>query len=556
MQLPNRPSRLPLLHAITILLIIMALPMAARGQGWEWARSGGGLPELDGARGAAVDGVGNYYVTGYFSGNATISGTSLESRGGTDVFIASYTPDGTPRWVKRAGSARDDYGMAITVDQGGNIYFTGMCGDSADFEDSVIVAREPGGTIYYIVSYRADLTVRWTQRIDGGSGFPMGISVNNSGYLAVTGYGRRAQFTDDVALLMVATDIFTAVYTTGGAFQWARGITANALTEGIREGRSVVIDDQNNVFITGYIANGARFDEATVFFAEGIANLFVARYDAGGTFRWVWKAGGPNYDVGTGIALNDAGELYVTGYYQGPIVVAPGDTLPAENFLGDIFLARFDTDGALVWVRTATGRGRDEAGGISIASNGDLVIGGLFSATTTFGADSITSVGSSDLFIARYRTNGDFVGVIGGGGPGEDFGYGVAAGSGGGACVVGSFQESATFGSTTLNSQGGTDIAVAGGRVAAGAIDPISASSDLQISIRVSHLVIDNRADRSLHGRLRVVNTIGETLYEAEMIVGTGPLRVGLDHLPAGCYLIDLDCGPDRHYHRLLVKRD
>lgn len=539
---------------VSILAAILLSPEGINAQGWEWASSGGGEPELDGARGVARDADGNYYVIGYFSGAATISGTLLESRGGSDVFIASYTANGSPRWVQRAGSVRDDYGMAITVDGFGNLYFTGLCGDSADFEDSTLIARESGSSMYFIVSYSSDGRVRWTRKIDGGGGFTMGISVNNTGFLAVTGYGRRAQFTDDVALLMVATDIFTAVYSSGGAFQWARAITANALTEGIREGRSVVIDDQNNVFITGYIANGARFDESTVFYAEGIANLFVARYDAGGRFNWVWRAGGPMYDVGTGIAMNDNGGLYVAGFYQGPIAVAPGDTLPGENMLGDIFIARFDREGKPVWWRTANGPGRDEAAGISIADNGDLVIGGLYSATATFGSQQITSTGSSDLFIARYRPNGDFVGVIGGGGPGEDFGYGVTAGTGQSACVVGSFLESAMFGSTTVNSIGGTDIAIAAGVVASSIDAPFPTPSRPPIAVEGSTLLIDNRSGQPAAGSLRIANARGQIVLVANLRVDWGRRRIDLDPLPPGFYVVELVIGDDQRFHIAFVK--
>jgi len=532
-------------------------PVVLTAQEWSWARSGGGPLELDAARGVCADRQGNYYVTGYFSGTAVIGGTTLTSRGGTEVFIASFTAAGEPRWAKRAGSTRDDYGMAITVDDESNIYFVGSCGDSADFEDSTLVAREVIPGMYYIVSYRGDGTIRWAQKIDGGGGFPMGVSVNRTGSLAVTGYARSLQFTEDVALLMIATDIFTAVYSSGtGGFQWARAINANATTEGIREGKSVAIDDNHNVFVTGYIANGARFDGSTVFFAEGPANVFVARYDAGGTFRWVWKGGGPNYDAGTGVVVNEAGDLFVAGYYQGPFVVAPGDTLPATNYLGDVWVARFTGDGALVWVRSAGGSGRDEAGGIALAPNGDVVIGGLFSSTATFGNARLTAAGTSDLFLAQYRSNGDLVGAIGGGGQGEDFGYGVAVGPTSQSCVVGSFQGTASFGTHDIAGAGGTDVAIAAGVVNTGAVRAGDPSLSLAISYHGSKMVITNHAGVTFHGRLRLANLRGELLVDSPVLVEGTHGEIEMDEADPVVLIVDLRGGDGRPvYSGVVVTR-
>jgi hypothetical protein len=79
-------------------------------------------------------------VAGYFDDTATFGGTNLTSRGGSDIFVAKYDSAGTLAWVKQEGGANNDYGDGIAVNGTGNIYVTGDFSGDATFGGTTITS--------------------------------------------------------------------------------------------------------------------------------------------------------------------------------------------------------------------------------------------------------------------------------------------------------------------------------------------------------------------------------------------------------------------------------
>jgi hypothetical protein len=138
-----------------------------------WSKRAGG-PSADGGNAIAVDGGGNVYVTGDFQQTADFGGGDLVSGGKVDVFVASYSKTGAHRWSKRLGGASHDTGYAIAVDGGGNCYVTGDFQDTVDFGGGALTAQ--GGTDIFVASFTPDGAYRWSRRF-GGSSSDSGVSV-------------------------------------------------------------------------------------------------------------------------------------------------------------------------------------------------------------------------------------------------------------------------------------------------------------------------------------------------------------------------------------------
>ena len=69
----------------------------------------------------------------------------------------------------------------------------------------------------------------------------------------------------------------------------------------------------------------------------------------------------------------------------------------------DIFVAKYDTTGTLLWLRQIGGGGNDRATALAWDSaTGSLLVAGFFSGAVGFGSDTLTSFGGSDIFLARY----------------------------------------------------------------------------------------------------------------------------------------------------------
>jgi hypothetical protein len=136
-----------------------------------------------------------------------------------------------------------------------------------------------------------------------------------------------------------------------------------------------------------------------------------------------------------------------------------------------MFVAQYDSNGALQWVKRAGGSGTDSGLGIAVDGSGNSYVTGFFSVSATFGQGqanqtTLTSAGDRDVFLAKYNSSGLLQWAKRFGGSGLDQGMSVAVDGLGNSYVPGFFDGSATFGQgevnqTTLNSAGGIDIFVA-----------------------------------------------------------------------------------------------
>jgi hypothetical protein len=183
--------------------------------------------------------------------------------------------------------------------------------------------------------------------------------------------------------------------------------------------------------------------------------------------------GGSGVDVGNGIAVDSAGNAYVTGWTLStdfPVTVGPDLTFNGGTY--DAFVAKVNATGtALVYAGYIGCSGEDLGTGLAVDSTGNAYVTGYTSSTqatfpVTVGPDLTYSGGKYDAFVAKVNAAGSalvYAGYIGGGG--EDRGYGIAVDSAGNAYVTGiTSSNEATFpvvGGPDLTFNGGFDAFVA-----------------------------------------------------------------------------------------------
>ena len=214
--------------------------------------------------------------------------------------------------------------------------------------------------------------------------------------------------------------------------------------------QAITIDSSGNCYVTGFFSGTATFG-TTQITSSGERDIFIAKYDTDGNFQWVRKAGGTDFETGTDISIDASGNCYVTGHFQGTATF--GTTQITSSGNEDIFIAKYDTDGNFQWVRKAGGVDDDKGQRIAIDNLGNLYITGIFQGIATFETTQLTSSGWNDIFIAKYDTDGNFQWVRKAGGTGNDVGYGIAADASGNCYVTGetSFGQ---FGNITINGIG------------------------------------------------------------------------------------------------------
>jgi tRNA A-37 threonylcarbamoyl transferase component Bud32 len=205
------------------------------------------------------------------------------------------------------------------------------------------------------------------------------------------------------------------------------------------------------------------------------SNPILGQYQ--GIFQFVDNVGGKNeITQANGVAAYVDGSIYVTGFFSGTVtfgnlsITTYGATNCSYATSGvicsnDIFVAKYDAKGDILWVvHAGGGENFDFGNGIEVASDGSVYVTGSFSGTANFGSQSITSYGSNwetDIFLAKYDPNGNLQWVVQAGGTNSDYGNGITVDKDGYVYITGVFSGTATFHTTNITSYGYHDIFIA-----------------------------------------------------------------------------------------------
>ena len=460
-----------------------------------WVKNAGGLYDAEQGNGITTLSDNSTVVTGSFFGSATFgpdepNETILTSAGGkydTDIFIARYNPDGTLAWAKRAGGASGDWGNAITTRSDDSTVVTGAFRESCTFgpgEPNQTVLTPAGGYDIFIARYNPDGTLAWAKRAGGASTeLGNGITTLSDNSTVIIG-----DFRDSVTFgpgetnqtILTSTgdlDIFIALYNPDGTLAWAKR-AGGAYSSDYGNGITALSD--NTIVVTGMFEVSGTFgpDEPnqTILTAERWKDIFIARYNPDGTLVWAKRAGGAKFDGGNGITTLSDNSTVMIGDFTESATFGPGE--PNQTILTsaggrDIFIARYNPDGTLAWAKRSGGPAEYYNEGIEITtlSDNSTVVTGRFTNSATFGPGEpnetvLTSVGDSNIFIARYNPDGTLEWAKCAGSSSEDCGYAITTLSDNSIVVTGSFERSATFGpgepnQTVLTSNGNNDFFIA-----------------------------------------------------------------------------------------------
>ncbi|MCX5938461.1 MAG: VCBS domain-containing protein, partial [Cyanobium sp. LacPavin_0920_WC12_MAG_62_9] len=173
---------------------------------------------------------------------------------------------------------------------------------------------------------------------------------------------------------------------------------------------------------------------------------------------WATSAGGTGDDYSTDITALADGSALITGYFNGSATF--GSTTLTSAGSTDVFIAKLNADGTYAWATKAGGSGAEKGNGITALSDGSSLITGNFNGSASFGSTTLTSSGQ-DVFVAKLNADGSFAWATKAGGSGTDYGLGITALSDGSSLVTGSFNGSASFGSISLTGAGSDDAFVA-----------------------------------------------------------------------------------------------
>ncbi len=229
----------------------------------------------------------------------------------------------------------------------------------------------------------------------------------------------------------------------------------------IDENGNIFIIGSYGAFVPGTTDQTLYFDGG-MHAHEGNYDVYIAKYDSAGNKKWMHTATGPQYDVGHGIALDKNGNIYITGAYRTGFNLF-GTVLPTTSSgFWDAFYAKLDPSGNLLWVKTGSGDNIQEGTRIHVDDSLNVYIGGSFEDTLTIGQDTLISLGDEDLFLAKADSNGDIIWLINaGGGTGDKYFDDMDMDTMGNIYISATYKGPITVGGNMLGNNGWADAMVA-----------------------------------------------------------------------------------------------
>lgn len=337
-----------------------------------WTRQWGAALQIEEGISIAIDGEGAILIMGF---------TTDTGDGNTDVFLAKWSADGEMTWREQWGSAVEDNGRSVAVDQEGNIYVAGVTKGAMDGNSNM------GKGDVFLTKWDAEGAKAWTRQWGENSyDEALSVAVDSKGDVLVTGFTWGLVGGDTQAGL---TDIFLFKWNANGEEIWKRQWG----TEGMDYARSVAIDAADNIYIAGD-AEGSLDGNADM----GAADLFLIKLNSDGEKQWTKQWGTDMPDVSNAISLDGVGNILVTGVIGGSFDGSPHVMT---------FLSKWEGEGVLGWSREWTGYGpaTDYAASLAIDNDGKVFVVGQ----TTGAMDGNAWAGGpfpEDAFLTTWNADG------------------------------------------------------------------------------------------------------------------------------------------------------
>lgn len=373
-------------------------------------------------------------------------------------------------WAQRAGGVNPEFllggdrtgdtGKDVEVDRQGNVYVTGSFSGKASFGATMLTSR--GQADIFLAKYDAGGKLLWVAQAGGKENdYGREVSVDRSGNIYVAGYFHGTATFGTAQLTSAGrSDAFLAKFEPSGKLLWAR----QAGGESYDDAEALAMDPAGNVYLAGSFEGHAAFDTTRLTSPAGKdqafpRTAFLARYDAAGQMQWVKALGGSGSSSAWAIATDKQSQVFITGIFDGQIVIGAA-TLTSRGS-SDVFVARFDAAGKALWARQAGGTENDNGYGLGTDGQGNVYVCGIFGGKAIFGTTTLSSSDYSNMFVAKYTGSGKLQWALSPGGKNDSHANSLAVDGAGNAYLTGAYEGQAVFGTTTLGSSGNREVFVA-----------------------------------------------------------------------------------------------
>ncbi len=337
-------------------------------EGGQWVHTWG-LSDVDYGNALTVDGGGNIYVTG-----------EVDSEGLRDIPVLKYDANGNLVWAIRWGGDHNDWAYDIKASEDGSLYIAGATKSFGIPIDGLILKFDSSGTFQWARTWGGENTDKIR-----------GLAVADNGDIYAV--GETCSF--DTMGEHNVEDVLVLKYDAAGNLLWARTWGNSEVTETVTD---AVVDTDGNLYMVGSMRPGEKSD------------VLLLKFNPEGGLIWPKAWSGSTAEQGHGVTIDRDGNLLVSGVND-------------AHGMGDIdaLLIKLDPDGNVIWQKAWGTDCGEDANSLAVDSWGNIYLG-----AGTYPGSALRW----EVVLLQIDADGQLVGQQQWGGPGEQKGLDLAIGSG------------------------------------------------------------------------------------------------------------------------------
>lgn len=312
-----------------------------------WARSAGGVTNGEYPGSMILDNTGNIYLTGeFYSDTIHFDSVSIANEGNSDsdFFIVKYNSVGNVMWANGTGGNRYDTGRGLTTDNSGNVYVSGsFSSDSLLFGSTMLYSLASGSTSMFLVSYDPSGNVMWAKSYASmwGNSTAYEITSDGNNLYTLGEYSGVSLSVGTDSLINTSsgsTDLFFAKFDLSGNPLWAKSAGGGNYDYM----KNIAMDISGNIYLMGYFTSTALAVSTDTVISNPTSSgsgieTFIVEYTSGGSFVKALKIGNSTGAHGEDIITGAGGDVYFTGEYT--VSLALGSSVINPIAQNDIFVA-------------------------------------------------------------------------------------------------------------------------------------------------------------------------------------------------------------------------
>jgi gliding motility-associated-like protein len=313
-----------------------------------WAKAIGGSGSERG-QDVFADNNGNVIIGSIFSSPVTVSGQAFDTKGGYDGLLMKFGSDGNLIWAFTLGGTSDDQIRGVSIDGNDNIYISGSYSGMINYDPLGPGHNLDAGNGIFTARYRPDGHLVWVNSAKGNVvDYLSLVTVNKKGDVYLSGaFSGSLNFGGSNLNATGTQDIFIAKYNAEGNFVFSKDVGSSGSGFVYR----FTSDADNNIYCAGYFSGQMDFNPdistAGIISSIGQRDLYLAKYDENGNYKWAFGAGNASCSntFGIEIAIDKNKNILLGGAFCSSVDFDPSKCnsliINAKSYVSDSFVAQY-----------------------------------------------------------------------------------------------------------------------------------------------------------------------------------------------------------------------